>query len=587
MLRFLLIALLFSPWATGCGSGGDETSAVDAAVGAPPTERPPDPAGLDVDGLGERPQIDWRAPIPPGTHRGDVFGLGERLPDVVAEGRRWLDTWPVTETGALLPWRLTQAALDPDTEDETLRRLRAGAAPLVGFDTVPGFFDWLGLPPYPAGIEPAGPPDYDGRWPMGAGLVETPAGPALTFGCTACHAGRLLGRTVVGLANRQARANAFFDVSRQFLPLLTTDFVLDALDASEAERALARRSAEAAASVGSRRPQAVGLDSAVAHMSLSLARRGDDPWAEPSAARRIRPEETPLATLVADVKARPWWTTKYKTRWTADGSNRGHPIVINILWNEIGRGTDLRAFGRWLEDNGAIVDAMTAAVLATPAPLWTDFFPAESIDLAAARRGQAEFARRCAACHGTYEKAWDAIDGMHGMGAIERLRTTRIVYHAETPVFDVGTDDQRARAIETFARQVGRLALLERYGIETTPTGGYVPPPLEGIWARYPYLHNGSVPTLCALLTAPEQRPPSFRMGPSEDAATDFDAGCVGYPVGDAMPDDWRAIDDSLVDTRIPGLSNRGHASMIDGTDGNPPLTAEGRADLVMFLKTL
>ncbi len=567
--------------------GEVETDAPDAPDALPPAAEPAvchSGFDLDEDCICDRDAIDWRAPIEPGSHRGDVFGLGERLPAVVAAGERHLDVWPVDVTGALLPWRLTRVALDPDTENETLLRLRGGASALVGFDTLPGFFDWLGLPPHPD--QRRAPADYVGVWPLGAGLIETEAGPALSFGCAACHAGRLLGRTVIGLPNRQSRANAFFGVSKQLLPLLTTPFVLDALGAEDAEAALALRSAAAARSIGSRAPQARGLDSALAHMSLSLARRGADPWAEPDPARQVRPEATALETLVADVKPRPLWTTKYKTRWTADGSNRGHPVIINILWNEIGRGTDLRAFGQWLADNGQIVDEMTAAVLANRAPRWTDFFPAETVDQEAARRGALEFRRRCAGCHGHYEKAWARADA-DGLSPAELLETTRVVYHAETPVMDVGTDPQRLQAVETFARQVGRLALLDEHGISTAPTGGYVPPPLEGIWARYPYLHNGSVPTLCALLSPPDERPTTFRMGPSEDAATDFDAECVGYPIGDAIPDDWHAIEDSLIDTTTPGLSNGGHHTMLDGGDGNPPLDRDGRRDLIEFLKTL
>ncbi len=584
MLRRLLAPLLL----LACGPVDEQP---DAADGAPPDAAPAARCAsgfdLDDDGVCDRAQIDWRAPIPPGADRRDIFGLGPRLPDVVERGLGHLDTWPVAETGALLPWRLTRLALDPDVEDPLLRRLRAGALPTFGFDTLPGFFEWLGLPPRPAGWTASPTPaDHDDPWPLGAGLVDTPAGPALSFGCTTCHAGRLLGRTIVGLPNRASRANAFFDVSRQLLPLLSSDFVLDTLGADDAERDLALRSAAAALSVGSRRPQALGLDSSVAHMSLSLARRGADPWAEPDPGRQLAPEETPLDRLVADSKPRPWWTSKYKTRWTADGSNQGDPIVINLLWNEIGRGTDLRAFGAWLDANGDVVDAMTAAVFANPAPRWTDFFPPESVDLAAARRGQAEFARRCVTCHGTYEKAWDDA-GAEALDPAARLRTTRVLYHPDTPVLDVGTDPQRAQAIETFARQVGRLALLERHGITTAPTGGYVPPPLEGIWARYPYLHNSSVPTLCALLSPPEERPVEFRQGPSEDPATDFDADCVGYPIGDAIPEAWHAIEDSLVDTTTPGLSNGGHHTMLDGSDGNPPLDADTRRDLVMFLKTL
>ncbi len=39
-------------------------------------------------------------------------------------------------------------------------------------------------------------------------------------------------------------------------------------------------------------------------------------------------------------------------------------------------------------------------------------------------------------------------------------------------------------------------------------TFGYANMPLDGIWLRAPYLHNGSVPTLRALLEPAAKRPP-------------------------------------------------------------------------------
>ena len=38
------------------------------------------------------------------------------------------------------------------------------------------------------------------------------------------------------------------------------------------------------------------------------------------------------------------------------------------------------------------------------------------------------------------------------------------------------------------------------WGIVALPTGGYIALQLDGAWLRAPYLHNGSVPTLRALL---------------------------------------------------------------------------------------
>ena len=44
-------------------------------------------------------------------------------------------------------------------------------------------------------------------------------------------------------------------------------------------------------------------------------------------------------------------------------------------------------------------------------------------------------------------------------------------------------------------------------------THGYANQPLDGIWLRGPYLHNGSVPTLRDLLEPPERRPAVFYRG--------------------------------------------------------------------------
>ena len=68
--------------------------------------------------------------------------------------------------------------------------------------------------------------------------------------------------------------------------------------------------------------------------------------------------------------------------------------------------------------------------------------------------------------------------------------------------------------------------------------------PLDGIWATAPYLHNGSVPTLRALLAPPDQRPKTFYVG-----SRDFDPVNVGYDIT-AGPDRF------LFDTSIPGNRN-------------------------------
>ncbi|AHD02244.1 membrane protein [Leisingera methylohalidivorans DSM 14336] len=96
-------------------------------------------------------------------------------------------------------------------------------------------------------------------------------------------------------------------------------------------------------------------------------------------------------------------------------------------------------------------------------------------------------------------------------------------------------------------------------------TDGYANMPLDGIWMRAPYLHNGSVPTLADLLAPPNQRPASFFRG-----CGDFDPVTVGFICSDGFQ----------FDTRLTGNGNSGH---VYGT-GLPE--AEKNA-LLEYLKSL
>ncbi len=92
--------------------------------------------------------------------------------------------------------------------------------------------------------------------------------------------------------------------------------------------------------------------------------------------------------------------------------------------------------------------------------------------------------------------------------------------------------------------------------------------PLNGIWATAPFLHNGSVPSLEAMLTRPAERPQTFYTG-----ATAFDPVAVGY---ESAPGEGRV----LFDATIPGNSNQGH-------DKGTSLGADEKRDLIEYLKTL
>ena len=98
---------------------------------------------------------------------------------------------------------------------------------------------------------------------------------------------------------------------------------------------------------------------------------------------------------------------------------------------------------------------------------------------------------------------------------------------------------------------------------------GYLNVPLDGCWMRAPYLHNGSVPTLRALLEPPASRPAVFARG--GELYDPIDMGFVSTSTVPGM---------SSYDTTVRGNSNAGHEY---GTE----LTEDQKLDLLEFLKTL
>jgi hypothetical protein len=138
---------------------------------------------------------------------------------------------------------------------------------------------------------------------------------------------------------------------------------------------------------------------------------------------------------------------------------------------------------------------------------------------------------------------------------------------------EVGTDPLRAnlfnqRQADGFNQFLAELELKgyappQKSGVRTT--GKYFAASLGGVWARSPYLHNGSVRTLQELLTPPPQRAKTFHRGSQR-----FDPAQMGFTDDGAY----------LFDTRTPGNANSGH-------DYGTNLSAPEKAELIEYLKTL
>jgi len=102
-------------------------------------------------------------------------------------------------------------------------------------------------------------------------------------------------------------------------------------------------------------------------------------------------------------------------------------------------------------------------------------------------------------------------------------------------------------------------------------TDGYADTPLDGVWMRAPYLHNGSVPTLWDLLQPADKRPTAFYKGYDV-----YDPKNVGFIT--AGPDAERV--GFLLQTCFPGNGNGGHLYGVDLTD-------KEKWALIEYMKTL
>lgn len=532
---------------------------------------------------------DWseKSRLPEHGERSNLYLLNDQEFETYNRNGRIHSLWySLPVTGLKVPFSPIEVITTPG--NNPFKKLILGLLDFTfNFSTPDDLYREMGLKSYPDSEHTNEPtyfvPYLNGKKPsvrMGITVIDSPEGRYVSASCTACHSESLFGKPIIGLTNKTPRANKVFKIASQLVPKVPSTLLTVVAKANSQDVQLWKNMQGAFHSIGVKEPQVLGLDTSLATVALSLAKRNLDPDATISAAAYKNPRPNPLEKFISDSKPLPWFTLKYKTRWLSDGSVvSGNPILTNYLWNEIGRGVDLRELSAWIDKESSkkhIVE-LTAAVFATTPPRYTDFFPAASINLAKAKRGQAIFNQSCFHCHGTYEKAWDQEEIAH-LSDKELLETIKVNYPKQTEVKDVGTDPNRYQAMAVLAPDLNRLAISQKMGIKAVPQKGYVPPPLVGIWSRWPYFHNNSAPTLCDVISRPDTRRMKWYVGSPVDPKTDFDSECNGFPAIENAPKAWRTSE-RLFDAKSPGLTNTGHFKT--------EYTKEQKSDLIAFLKTL
>ena len=197
------------------------------------------------------------------------------------------------------------------------------------------------------------------------------------------------------------------------------------------------------------------------------------------------------------------------------------------------------------------------------------------IDGTLAAQGQHIYEEYCTRCHGTRQPPFRH----EPQPSNERVGTV-------VPIGEIGTDRCRLDSY-TWILAVNQSTLYAGYekdwGFDPPypqrfshfrKQPGYANSPLDGIWLRAPYLHNGSVPNLWELLKPEKDRIATFYRG--NDV---YDSKNVGFVSSIAKQDDHNLF---FFDTRQPGNGNGGHTGAAYGTD----LPNRDKWALIEYLKT-
>jgi len=347
-----------------------------------------------------------------------------------------------------------------------------------------------------------------------------------TMNCFACHGGQVNGQVIPGLPNNAYALQTLTDETRSLK--LDRGTQLTRMDVGSLFVPLGSTN---------------GTTNAVMFGVALMAFRDAD-------LNVLATPPTPKMTH-HDMDAPPWWHFKKKQQLYIDGfAGKGHRGLMQFTLVKQNGPEKFRE----REDEFRDIYAYLTSIEAPKYP-----FP---IDEKLASEGKAVFNRTCADCHGTYGKG----------GSYPEMRIS---------IDEIGTDRVRLDALSPQQRDAYGKSWFADYGAKknVNEPDGYVAPPLDGVWASAPYLHNGSVPTLWHVLN-PEQRPKVWHRTSTEG----YDQQRVGIEVEELKELPRRLLPDwerrTYFDTTAFGKSVAGH-------DFPSALLMSERKAVLEYLKTL
>jgi hypothetical protein len=264
-----------------------------------------------------------------------------------------------------------------------------------------------------------------------------------------------------------------------------------------------------------------------------LTWRENDPW---GITKEVIPTDVPA-----------WWLLKKKNTmfYTGVGTGDFARIMMASSLVSLQDSSQARKIDQRFPD-------VLAYIKSLPSPVYKG-----SIDQQKATEGKAIYEVNCSRCHGSSTNKNDypnLLVSLESIGTDPALVSTNFAYPQLLEWYNSSWFSKEPFAAKLIAKK------------------GYIAPPLDGVWATAPYLHNGSVPTLEDLLNS-SQRPKIWKRTFNTN---DYDNKKMGWNYVTLTA----KTDTKTYDTSLKGYGNQGHFY-------GDKLSVSERTNLIEYLKTL
>ncbi len=356
--------------------------------------------------------------------------------------------------------------------------------------------------------------------------------------CLQCHAQVFENKLVVGLGNSLSD----YTINREGTALMAERFLKN-LKGEQATKYEAAR--DFITSIKTIAPSLIAPIKGVNladHLAYLLVSHRDPKTLQWSEKNMLK---LPDELIPTDVPA--WWLLKKKNA---------------MFYNGFGRGD----FGRFLMASNLLtvtdtaeareVDSHFNDVLAYINSIEPPKYP-KPINEVAASKGRSVFEASCSKCHGKYGEVEEYPNLLIPASII---KTDSLLYTANysNPQF-----------INWFNKSWFTTG---DHPAKLVPFRGYIAPPLDGIWVTAPYLHNGSVPTLEAVLNTKLR--PKFWQRSFNKPSYNYETPGWNFEVKES------ATNNETYNTTLRGYGNYGH-------DFGDRLSQDDRKAVIEYLKTL